>query len=183
MFIPVFPGTNCEYDSTKVFERAGANVSAKVFRNLSAEDIRDSVELYRKEIEKAQIVMFPGGFSAGDEPEGSAKFFATAFRNEVVKEALMKLLNERDGLMLRRLQRIPGSHQAGARAGRHHYGAECRRADADLQHHRTSYLQDGVTLRWSPTSPRGLQKAELGGVYVNPVSHGEGRFVASDAVA
>ena len=72
-------------------------MSAKVFRNLSAEDIRDSVELYRKEIEKAQIVMFPGGFSAGDEPEGSAKFFATAFRNEVVKEALMKLLNERDG--------------------------------------------------------------------------------------
>ena len=100
VFIPVFPGTNCEYDSTKVFERAGANVSAKVFRNLSAEDIRDSVELYRKEIEKAQIVMFPGGFSAGDEPEGSAKFFATAFRNEVVKEALMKLLNERDGLIL-----------------------------------------------------------------------------------
>ena len=75
------------------------------------------MRLYRKEIEKAQIVMFPGGFSAGDEPEGSAKFFATAFRNEVVKEALMKLLNERDGLMLRRLQRLPGSHQAGARAG------------------------------------------------------------------
>ena len=100
VFIPVFPGTNCEYDSAKAFERAGANVITKVFKNMSAEDIRDSVETYRKSIGQAQIVMFPGGFSAGDEPEGSAKFFATAFRNEVLKDEIMKLLNERDGLML-----------------------------------------------------------------------------------
>ena len=100
VFIPVFPGTNCEYDSTKAFERAGAKVVTKVFKNLSAEDIRDSVEEYKKEIAKAQIVMFPGGFSAGDEPEGSAKFFATVFRNAVIREEIEKLLNERDGLML-----------------------------------------------------------------------------------
>ncbi|MDO5551354.1 MAG: phosphoribosylformylglycinamidine synthase, partial [Lachnospiraceae bacterium] len=98
VFIPVFPGTNCEYDSTKAFERAGAKVVTKVFKNLSAQDIRDSVEEYKKEIAKAQIIMFPGGFSAGDEPEGSAKFFATVFRNSVIKEEIQKLLNERDGL-------------------------------------------------------------------------------------
>ena len=100
VFIPVFPGTNCEYDSTKAFERAGAKVVTRVFKNITAEDIRQSVEAYKEEIAKAQIVMFPGGFSAGDEPEGSAKFFATVFRNAVIKEEIEKLLNERDGLML-----------------------------------------------------------------------------------
>lgn len=100
VFIPVFPGTNCEYDSTRAFERAGANVVTKVFRNLTAEDIRDSVDEYVKAIDQAQIIMFPGGFSAGDEPEGSAKFFATAFRNAKIKEAVERLLNQRDGLAL-----------------------------------------------------------------------------------
>ena len=97
VFIPVFPGTNCEYDSAKAFERAGADVITKVFRNMSAEDIRESVDEFRDGIAKSQIIMFPGGFSAGDEPDGSAKFFATAFQNEALKEAVMKLLNERDG--------------------------------------------------------------------------------------
>ena len=175
VFIPVFPGTNCEYDSTKVFERAGANVSAKVFRNLSAEDIRDSVELYRKEIEKAQIVMFPGGFSAGDEPEGSAKFFATAFRNEVVKEALMKLLNERDGLILGvcngfqaliKLGLVPGGTITEQNAG----------APTLTYNTIGRHISKMVVSNKSPW----LAEAELGGVYVNPVSHGEGRFVASD---
>ena len=100
VFIPVFPGTNCEYDSAKAFKRAGADVITRVFKNQSAQDIRDSVEAYEKDIAKAQIIMFPGGFSAGDEPDGSAKFFATAFRNEKMKEAVQKLLNERDGLAL-----------------------------------------------------------------------------------
>ena len=81
VFIPVFPGTNCEYDSTRAFERAGAEVDVKVFKNLTAEDIHDSVELFEKAIDQAQMIMFPGGFSAGDEPDGSAKFFATAFQN------------------------------------------------------------------------------------------------------
>ena len=100
VFIPVFPGTNCEYDSTRAFERAGAEVDVKVFKNLTAEDIHDSVELFEKAIDQAQIIMFPGGFSAGDEPDGSAKFFATAFQNAKIKEAVMKLINERDGLAL-----------------------------------------------------------------------------------
>ena len=179
VFIPVFPGTNCEYDSTKVFERAGANVSAKVFRNLSAEDIRDSVELYRKEIEKAQIVMFPGGFSAGDEPEGSAKFFATAFRNEVVKEALMKLLNERDGLILGvcngfqaliKLGLVPGGTITEQNAG----------APTLTYNTIGRHISKMVNLKVVSNKSPWLAEAELGGVYLNPVSHGEGRFVASD---
>ena len=100
VFIPVFPGTNCEYDSTKAFERAGADVIVKVFKNLDAAGIRESVDEFEKAINKSQIIMFPGGFSAGDEPDGSAKFFATAFRNAKMKEAVEKLLNERDGLAL-----------------------------------------------------------------------------------
>ena len=101
VFIPVFPGTNCEYDSTKAFERAGASVSTCVFKNLSAgrHPLNPSM-LLQKRSSDAQIIMFPGGFSAGDEPDGSAKFFATAFQNEKIKEAVMKLLNERDGLAL-----------------------------------------------------------------------------------
>ena len=100
VFIPVFPGTNCEYDSAKAFERAGADVITRVFKNLTAEDIRDSVAIFEEAINQAQIIMFPGGFSAGDEPDGSAKFFATAFQNAKIKEAVTKLLNERDGLAL-----------------------------------------------------------------------------------
>ncbi len=100
VFIPVFPGTNCEYDSEKAFKNAGAQVVTKVFKNRTAEDIRESVEVFEKAISQAQIIMFPGGFSAGDEPDGSAKFFATAFRNEKIKEAVRKLLEERDGLAL-----------------------------------------------------------------------------------
>ena len=88
VFIPVFPGTNCEYDSAKAFERAGAKVITKVFRNLDAADIRDSVDVFEKAISQSQIIMFPGGFSAGDEPDGSAKFFATAFQNAKMKEAV-----------------------------------------------------------------------------------------------
>ena len=96
----MFPGTNCEYDTLKAFERAGADVSTCVFRNLDAENIRDSVEAFEKGIRQAQILMFPGGFSAGDEPDGSGKFIATAFRNERIRGAVMDLLNQRDGLAL-----------------------------------------------------------------------------------
>ena len=121
VFIPVFPGTNCEYDSTRAFERAGAEVDVKVFKNLSAEDIRDSVEIFEKSIDQAQMIMFPGGFSAGDEPDGSAKFFATAFQNAKIKEAVMKLLNERDGLALG----ICNGFQALIKLGLVPYGEIC----------------------------------------------------------
>ncbi len=179
VFIPVFPGTNCEYDSTKAFERAGANVVTKVLKNITAEDIRDSVEIFEKAISEAQIIMFPGGFSAGDEPEGSAKFFATAFRNDRMKEAVEKLLNERDGLMLG----ICNGFQALIKLGLVPYG-EIRPQTADsptltyntIGRHVSKMVYTKVVTNKSPW----LQKAELGGVYCNPASHGEGRFVAND---
>ena len=179
VFIPVFPGTNCEYDSTKAFERAGAKVTTKVFRNLSAEDIRESVEIYKNEIAKAQIVMFPGGFSAGDEPEGSAKFFATVFRNAVIKEEITKLLNERDGLMLG----ICNGFQALIKLGLVPEGTICeQRPDSPtltmntIGRHISKMVYTKVVTNKSPW----LAGAELGGVYCNPASHGEGRFVAND---
>ena len=177
VFIPVFPGTNCEYDSTKAFERAGADVVTKVFKNLSGNDIRESVDAFEKAISDAQIIMFPGGFSAGDEPDGSAKFFATAFQNEKIKEAVMKLLNERDGLALGicngfqaliKLGLVPGGEIVG------------QNPDAPtltfntINRHISKMVYTKVVSNRSPW----LAEAELGGVYVNPASHGEGRFVA-----
>ena len=180
VFIPVFPGTNCEYDSTKAFERAGAKVITRVFKNLSAEDIRDSVEAYKKDIAKAQIVMFPGGFSAGDEPEGSAKFFATVFRNAVIKEEIEKLLNERDGLMLG----ICNGFQALIKLGLVPEGKIVEQhADSPtlamntIGRHISKMVYTKVVTNKSPW----LAGAELGGVYCNPASHGEGRFVANEA--
>ncbi len=179
VFIPVFPGTNCEYDSTKAFERAGAEVITKVFRNITAENIRDSVEAFEKAIARAQIVMFPGGFSAGDEPEGSAKFFATVFRNARMKESIEKLLNERDGLMLG----ICNGFQALIKLGLVPYG-EIREQKEDsptltyntIGRHVSKMVYTKVVSNKSPW----LQNAELGGVYCTPASHGEGRFVAGD---
>ena len=179
VFIPVFPGTNCEYDSARVFEQAGARVSAKVFRNLSAEDIRDSVEAYRKEIAKAQILMFPGGFSAGDEPEGSAKFFATAFRNEVIREEVEKLLNERDGLILG----VCNGFQALIKLGLVPEGRITeQKPDSPTLTYNTigRHVSKMVNLKVVSNKSPWLSGAELGGIYVNPVSHGEGRFVANE---
>ena len=179
VFIPVFPGTNCEFDSAKAFERAGANVTTKVFRNLSAADIRESVEIYKQEIAKAQIVMFPGGFSAGDEPEGSAKFFATAFRNEVLKEEIEKLLNERDGLVLG----ICNGFQALIKLGLVPNGKISEQnSDSPTLTYNTigRHISKMVNLKVVSNKSPWLREAELGGVYVNPVSHGEGRFVANE---
>ena len=177
VFIPVFPGTNCEYDSTRAFERAGANVITKVFKNLDAEDIRDSVRIFEENINQSQIIMFPGGFSAGDEPEGSAKFFATAFRNEKIKEAVNKLLNERDGLVLG----ICNGFQALIKLGLVPYGQITeQKSDSPtltyntIGRHISKMVYTKVVTNKSPW----LAGAELGGVYVNPASHGEGRFVA-----
>ena len=179
VFIPVFPGTNCEYDSTRAFERAGAEVDVKVFKNLTAEDIHDSVELFEKAIDQAQMIMFPGGFSAGDEPDGSAKFFATAFQNEKIKEAVMKLLNERDGLALG----ICNGFQALIKLGLVPYGEICGQKEDSptltyntIGRHVSKMVYTKVVSNKSPW----LQKAQLGGVYCNPASHGEGRFVAND---
>ncbi|MBQ6805972.1 MAG: phosphoribosylformylglycinamidine synthase [Lachnospiraceae bacterium] len=177
VFIPVFPGTNCEYDSTKAFERAGAEVITKVFKNLTAEDIRESVEIFEKAINQAQIIMFPGGFSAGDEPDGSAKFFATAFQNAKMKEAVMKLLNERDGLALG----ICNGFQALIKLGLVPYGEIVGQKEDSptltfntINRHISKMAYTKVVSNKSPW----LQGAELGKTYVNPASHGEGRFVA-----
>ena len=178
-FIPVVPGPNCEYDSTRAFESAAAEVDVKVFKNLSAEDIRDSVEIFEKSIDQAQMIMFPGGFSAGDEPDGSAKFFATAFQNAKIKEAVMKLLNERDGLALG----ICNGFQALIKLGLVPYGEICGQKEDSptltyntIGRHISKMVYTKVVSNKSPW----LQKATLGGVYCNPASHGEGRFVAND---
>ena len=177
VFIPVFPGTNCEYDSTKAFERAGAHVETRVFRNLTAEDIRESVEEFEKSIAQAQIIMFPGGFSAGDEPDGSAKFFATAFQNAKLKEAVMKLLNERDGLALG----ICNGFQALIKLGLVPYGEITGQKEDSptltfntINRHISKMVYTKVVSNKSPW----LQGAVLGATYCNPASHGEGRFVA-----
>ena len=179
VFIPVFPGTNCEYDSQMAFERTGAKVVTRVFKNLSAEDIRESVEVYKKEIAGAQIVMFPGGFSAGDEPEGSAKFFAAVFRNAVIKEEVEKLLHERDGLMLG----ICNGFQALIKLGLATGGWIVEQNEDSptlamntIGRHVSKMVYTKVVSNKSPW----LSGAELGKVYCNPTSHGEGRFVANE---
>ena len=179
VFIPVFPGTNCEYDSAKAFERAGAKVITKVFRNMDAADIVDSVNTFEKEIAKSQIIMFPGGVSAGDEPDGSAKFFATAFQNAKLKEAVEKLLNERDGLVLG----ICNGFQTLVKLGLVPYGEVVGQTPDSptltyntIGRHISKMVYTKVVTNKSPW----LQGAELGGVYTNPASHGEGRFVASE---
>ena len=178
VFIPVFPGTNCEYDSARAFERAGANVVTRVFKNLTAEDIRYSVEAFEEEIRDAQIIMFPGGFSAGDEPDGSAKFFATAFQNAKIKEAVTDLLEKRDGLCLG----ICNGFQALIKLGLVPHGQIVgQNQDSPtltyntINRHISRMVYTKVVSNKSPW----LMKAEVGKTYVNPASHGEGRFVAN----
>ena len=179
VFIPVFPGTNCEYDTARAFEAAGAKVSARVFRNLTELDIRESVGEFAKEIREAQIIMFPGGFSAGDEPDGSAKFFATAFQNEAIREEVEKLLSERDGLALGicngfqaliKLGLVPGGHITGQTED------SPTLTFNTIGRHISKMVYTKVVSNKSPW----LAGAELGGVYVTPASHGEGRFVAPE---
>jgi len=179
VFIPVFPGTNCEYDSWKAFENAGAHVKTMVFKNLTADHIRESVGAFAEGIKGAQILMFPGGFSAGDEPDGSGKFIATAFRNERIKEAVNELLKERDGLVLG----ICNGFQALIKLGLLPYGEITpQREDSptlitnNIGRHVSKSVYTKVVTNKSPW----LMKAKLGGIYTIPTSHGEGRFVASE---
>lgn len=178
VFIPIFPGTNCEYDCTKAFEKAGAKVVTKVFRNLDAEGIRESVDIFEKEIKQSQIIMFPGGFSAGDEPDGSAKFFATAFRNAKLQEEVMKLLKERDGLVLG----ICNGFQALIKLGLVPYGEIIQQQEDSptlttnqIGRHISQMVYTKVVTNKSPW----LTHTKLGDIHVIPASHGEGRFIAS----
>ena len=182
VFIPVFPGTNCEYDTARAFELAGAETDIRVFKNLTAEDIKGSVEAFTEGINNAQIVMFPGGFSAGDEPEGSAKFFATAFRNEKMSEAVNKLLNKRDGLALGICNGFQALIKLGLVPNGKITGQDVNAPTLTfntIDRHIAKHVYTRVVSNKSPW----LAGADLGGVYAQPVSHGEGRFYASVEVA
>ena len=177
VFIPVFPGTNCEYDSAAAFEAAGAKTVTKVFTNLSAEDIRESVHIFEQSIRNAQIIMFPGGFSGGDEPDGSAKFFATAFRNEAIREAVTDLLENRDGLALGICNGFQALIKLGLVPGGKITGQDENSPTLTFNtvgRHISTMVYTKVVSNRSPW----LAEADLGGVYVTPASHGEGRFVA-----
>ncbi|KAB2952311.1 phosphoribosylformylglycinamidine synthase [Heliorestis acidaminivorans] len=181
VFIPVFPGTNCEYDTAKAFEKAGAQSDLLVVRNLTALDVEESIDAMVKAIEKAQMIVIPGGFSAGDEPEGSGKFIATFFRNPRVKEAVTKLLEERDGLMLG----ICNGFQALIKLGLVPYG-EIREITEDsptltfnnIGRHISSMVRTKVVSNLSPW----FNEVDLGDIHSIAMSHGEGRFVAKDQV-
>ena len=179
VFIPVFPGTNCEYDTLRAFEKAGAQVSTVVLNNLTPSHIRESIEEYAKHIKESQILMIPGGFSAGDEPEGSGKFIATVFRNEIVKEAVLEMLYKRDGLALG----ICNGFQALIKLGLLPYGDIRPQVKDDptltvnkIGRHVSKMVFTRVTSNKSPW----LSLCEAGEVHSIPVSHGEGRFVANE---
>ena len=180
VFIPAFPGTNCELDSAKAFRRAGAETDTFIFRNLNAAGIEESVEAIVKGIEKAQIVMLPGGFSAGDEPDGSGKFIATALRNPRIMEAIMNLLNKRDGLMLG----ICNGFQALIKLGLVPYGEirTLKESDPTLTYntigrHAATHVRTVVSSVKSPW----MAGVNVGDVHQVAISHGEGRFVCRDA--
>ncbi|MFA9462955.1 MAG: phosphoribosylformylglycinamidine synthase [Velocimicrobium sp.] len=179
VFIPVFPGTNCEYDSIRAFECAGGDVTSLVFKNQSASDIKESVAHYTKQIRESNIIMLPGGFSAGDEPDGSAKFIASVFRNPYLVEAVNDLLKNRDGLMLG----ICNGFQALIKLGLVPFGeiCECKEDFPTLTtnvigRHVSKMVQTKVVSNQSPW----LRKTKIGEIHAIPVSHGEGRFVAND---
>ena len=180
VFIPVFPGTNCEYDSLKAFERAGAEVNTVVFKNLDATNIKESVLAFEKAIKEAQILMFSGGFSAGDEPDGSGKFIATAFRNIRISEAVNDLLKQKDGLVLG----ICNGFQALIKLGLVPYGeilAQNEDSPTLTMNTIGRHISKAVYTKVVSNNSPWLMKANLGDVYTIPASHGEGRFVANDA--
>ena len=181
VFIPVFPGTNCEYDLTKAFQDAGAVVNTSVFRNLKPEYIEESIKEFEKQITEAQIIMLPGGFSAGDEPDGSGKFIASVFRNPRLMDAIHKHLNEQDGLMLG----ICNGFQALIKLGLLPYGKIVDMDDTmptltfnDIARHQSKLVNTKVVSKLSPW----FNKVDLGEEFIIPISHGEGKFVASKEV-
>jgi phosphoribosylformylglycinamidine synthase len=177
VFIPVFPGTNCEYDSARAFEKAGGRPDVMVVRNLTSREIEDSLKEMAQRIGQAQIIMIPGGFSGGDEPDGSGKFIAAAFRNPWVKHAVMELLQQRDGLILG----ICNGFQALIKLGLVPYG-EIREIDDDsptltfntIGKHVSRLVRTRVASVLSPW----LSHSKVGEIHTIPISHGEGRFIA-----
>ncbi len=182
VFMPVFPGTNCEYDTAKAFEQVGASVDMLVFKNLTSKDIKDSISEMTKRIEDSQMIIIPGGFSAGDEPEGSGKFIATIFRNESIREAVLNMLYKRDGLMLG----ICNGFQALVKLGLVPYG-DIRQLTSEaptltyntLGRHISCMANTKIASNKSPW----LANVQVGDVHAIPVSHGEGRFVVRKELA
>jgi phosphoribosylformylglycinamidine synthase len=177
VFIPVFPGTNCEYDSRRAFEKAGAVCETMIFRNLSSNDIHESVGRMAELINKSNIVMIPGGFSAGDEPEGSGKFIATVFRNPDIAEAMTKLIETGDGLVLG----ICNGFQALIKLGLLPYGKIGPMEDDSptltfntIGRHVSTMVRTRISSDKSPW----MQLVNIGDIHTVPVSHGEGRFFA-----
>ncbi len=182
VLIPVFPGTNCEYDTARAFIKAGAEPEVMVIRNLSAQAVAESVEAFAKAIDRSQIIFIPGGFSGGDEPDGSGKFITAFFRNPLLKDKVHELLNARDGLM----GGICNGFQALIKLGLVPYG-EIREADEcvettltfnDIGRHQSRLVRTRIASNKSPW----LMHTRVGDVHVAPVSHGEGKFIASDEV-
>ena len=179
VLIPVFPGTNCEYDSAKAFRDAGAEVEIFVINNLSAAAIAKSVEDFAAKVRESQIIFIPGGFSGGDEPDGSGKFITAFFRNQEVKEAVTDLLDNRDGLMIG----ICNGFQALIKLGLVPYG---KIMDTDencptltfneISRHQSKLVRTRIASNKSPW----LANTEVGDIYTVPISHGEGRFIASE---
>lgn len=177
VFIPAFPGTNCELDTARAFERAGAECNVLVIKNRTSQDIEDSVKAIIKAIEKCNIIAFPGGFSGGDEPDGSGKFIATTFKNPAISEKIMELLNNRDGLVLG----ICNGFQALIKLGLVPYGevTPMTKNSPTLTFNNISrHVSTLVNIRVSSTLSPWLSACEVGDVYTVPVSHGEGKIVA-----
>ncbi len=181
VFIPVFPGTNCEYDTARAFEKAGAEASTFVFKNMSDKDVAESIDEMAKRVDASQILMLPGGFSAGDEPAGSGKFIAAVFRNPKLADAVMRLLKDRNGLILG----ICNGFQALIKLGLVPFG-EIRELDSEsptltynsIGRHVSCYARTKVVSKLSPW----LADCPLGGEYMIPLSHGEGRFIAPQSL-
>ena len=181
VLIPVFPGTNCEYDTARAFERAGAKAETIVIRNLSASAIEESVNVFERAIKQSQIIMLPGGFSGGDEPEGSGKFITAFFRNAKIKDAVHDLLQNRDGLMLG----ICNGFQALVKLGLVPFGEIIDMADDaptltfnTIARHQSMMVTTRIASNKSPW----LYGCEVGDIHTIPISHGEGRFVAPDRI-
>ncbi|MDI6220192.1 phosphoribosylformylglycinamidine synthase [Clostridioides difficile] len=181
VFIPAFPGTNCEYDSARAFERAGANANIRVFKNLTYKDIEDSIDTIVNEIKSSQIIMLPGGFSAGDEPDGSGKFIATVFRNPRVQEAINEFLTQKDGLMLG----ICNGFQVLIKLGLVPYGEIRVPSESsptltynNIGRHQAKIARTRISSNKSPW----LAQTNVGDIHNIAISHGEGKFVASEDV-